>query len=184
MNEMKYFLLKFSTCHFRLQSSQISHRLQLYNRSSSIFVFNPHKLLTVFNSIIGLQASSQSSRFLTILSFQTEGGIPSTFTPSNSSMNTPVKSALNGSQAPPSNPLYRMVVKSEDGRELRAFNFKEEDERQPPQEIEWHRRKLVTKPRMSQHKCQSVLPAKGKKAVDTSLGVDLVILNTTVAGNV
>ncbi|WJX27587.1 hypothetical protein P8452_16394 [Trifolium repens] len=77
--------------------------------------------------------------------FQTEGGIPSTFTPSNSSMNTP---------APPSNPLYRMVVKSEDGRELRAFNFKEEDEsscRQPPQEIEWHRRKLVTKPRMSQH---------------------------------
>ncbi|WJX12176.1 hypothetical protein P8452_02700 [Trifolium repens] len=66
-------------------------------------------------------------------------------------MNTPVKSALNGSQAPPSNPLYRMVVKSEDGRELRAFNFKEEDERQPPEEIEWHRRKLVTKPRMSQH---------------------------------
>ncbi|WJX33607.1 hypothetical protein P8452_21797 [Trifolium repens] len=66
----------------------------------------------------------------------TEGGIPSTFTPSNSSMNTPVKSALNGSQAPPSNPnsifrnsrLYRMVVKSEYGRELRAFNFKEEDE--------------------------------------------------------
>ncbi|KAK2411069.1 FT-interacting protein [Trifolium repens] len=50
--------------------------------------------------------------------------------------------------------LYRMVVKSEDGRELRAFNFKEEDEsscRQPPEEIEWHRRKLVTKPRMSQH---------------------------------
>ncbi|WJX41592.1 hypothetical protein P8452_28922 [Trifolium repens] len=36
----------------------------------------------------------------------TEGGIPSTFTPSNSSMNTPVKSALNGSQAPPSNPCY------------------------------------------------------------------------------
>ncbi|WJX89430.1 hypothetical protein P8452_71430 [Trifolium repens] len=36
---------------------------------------------------------------------KTEEGIPSTFTPSNSSMNTPVKSALNGSQAPPSNPI-------------------------------------------------------------------------------
>ncbi|XP_045821402.1 replication protein A 32 kDa subunit A-like [Trifolium pratense] len=35
-----------------------------------------------------------------------EGGIPSTFPPSNSSMNTPVKSALNGSQAPSSNPGY------------------------------------------------------------------------------
>ncbi|KAK2450953.1 replication protein A 32 kDa subunit A [Trifolium repens] len=37
---------------------------------------------------------------------KTEGGIPSTFTPSNSSMNTHVKSVLNGSQAPPSNPGY------------------------------------------------------------------------------